>query len=154
MIPKVEIVEHVNDIVRLISILLAQFVENAHLYECLMMESLLIANDFDCHILIGFMIQCTNDLSETSFANHLQYLVAIANVIMNDLEIAKVSKINLTVGCVNLLYYNFHCHHHIHNLIAFQALHLFCTHPSPNTRSLDISRFLASHSHLIDCHTA
>lgn len=51
-----------------------------------MMESLLVANNFDCHILIGFVIQRTYDLSKATLANHLQDLVTVANVVVNDLR--------------------------------------------------------------------
>lgn len=91
VIPKVEIVEHVDYVVRLVGVLLAQLVEDSHLNECLMMEPLLVADDFDCHILIGFVIQRPDDLSEAPLANHLQYLVAIAYVVMNNLRESRVS---------------------------------------------------------------
>lgn len=86
VIPKVEIVEHVNNVVRLIRVLFAQLIENSNLDERLMMEALLVANNFDCHILIGFVIQCPDDLAEATLANHLEYLIAIAYVIVNDLK--------------------------------------------------------------------
>lgn len=85
MISEVEVVQHVNDVVRSIGILLAEFIENANLNERLMVEALLVPNDFDCDIVICFMVQCANNLAETAFANHFQNLVAIANVIMNHL---------------------------------------------------------------------
>lgn len=85
MIPKVEIVEHVNNVVRLIGVLFAQLIENSNLDEGLMMETLFVANNFDCHILIGFVIQCPDDLAKTTLANHFEYLIAIANVIVNNL---------------------------------------------------------------------
>lgn len=93
MIPKVEIVQHVNDVVRSIGIFFTKFIENANLDERLMMKTLFVANDFDCNILIDFMVQCANHLPETAFANHFQYFIAIANVVMNHLWI-KIIKIN------------------------------------------------------------
>jgi hypothetical protein len=86
VISKVEIVEHVNNVVRLIGVLFAQLIENANLNKSLMMETLLVTNNFDCHILIGFVIQCPDDLTKATLADHFEYLVAIADVIVNDLK--------------------------------------------------------------------
>lgn len=89
MIPKVEVVQHVNDVVRSIGVLLAEFVENAHLDERLMVEALFVSDDFDCDILICFVVQCANHLPKAALANHLQDLIAIANVIVNHLRMRK-----------------------------------------------------------------
>jgi hypothetical protein len=86
MIPEVEIVQHVDDVVRSIGILLAEFVEYANLHERLMVEALFVANDFDCDVLIGFVVQGTDDLSEAALANHLQDLVAVTDVVVNHLK--------------------------------------------------------------------
>lgn len=61
-----------------------------------MMEALLVANDFDCDILIGFVVEGPNDLSEAALANYLQDFVAIANVIMNNLT--KIRKVLINVS--------------------------------------------------------
>lgn len=42
MVAEVEVVEHVDDIVRTVSVLLAQMVQDANLYQCLVVEPLLI----------------------------------------------------------------------------------------------------------------
>jgi hypothetical protein len=92
MISKVEVVQHVNDVVRSVGVLFAEFVENANFDQCLMMEALFVANDFDCDVLIGLVVQSTNHLSKASLTNHLENLVAIANVIVNHLEKRKEEK--------------------------------------------------------------
>lgn len=86
MIPKVEVVQHVNDVVRSVGILFAEFIENSNLDEGLMVEALLVANDFDCDVMIRFVVQCANHLAEASLSNHFQDLVAVTNVIVNDLK--------------------------------------------------------------------
>lgn len=86
MIPKVEIVQHVNDVVRSVGVFLSQLVEDADLNECLVMEALFVANDFDCDILICFVVERTNHLAEASLSNHLQDLVTVTNVIVNHLK--------------------------------------------------------------------
>jgi hypothetical protein len=85
MISKVEVVQHVNDVVRSVGVLFAEFVENANLDERLMMEALFVANDFDCDILIGFVVERSNHLSKAALSNHLEDFVAITNVIVHHL---------------------------------------------------------------------
>ncbi|CRK93579.1 CLUMA_CG007112, isoform A [Clunio marinus] len=81
MIPKIEVIQHVNDVVRSISVFLAKLIKNANFNERLMMEALFVSNYFDCDILICFMVQCTNHLSETTFSDNFQDLISIADVI-------------------------------------------------------------------------
>jgi hypothetical protein len=85
MISKVEVVQHVNDVVRSVGVLFAEFIENANLDERLMMEALFVANDFDCDILIGFVVEGSNHLSKAALSNHLEDFVAITNVIVHHL---------------------------------------------------------------------
>ena len=86
MIPEVKVIEHVNNVVRSVAVLLAQLIQDSHLDQCLVVESFLVADDFDGHVQSSFVVQCTNHLAKTAFANHLQYLVAIADVVVNDLK--------------------------------------------------------------------
>lgn len=86
MISEVEVVQHVDNIVRSIGIFLSEFVEYANFDEGLVVEALFVSNDFDRDILISFVVQCANHLAETSLSNHLQNLIAIADVIMNHLK--------------------------------------------------------------------
>lgn len=86
MISEVEVVEHVDDVVRAIRIFLAQLIKNSNLDECLVVEALFVANDFDCDILISFVVERTNHLTEASLSNHFQYFIAVADVVMNHLR--------------------------------------------------------------------
>jgi hypothetical protein len=88
VVPEVEVIQHVDNVVRSVGVFLAQLVENAHLDQRLMMKSLLVADDFDCDILIGFVVHGSNDLPERALTDHLEYLVAIADVIMDDLRVS------------------------------------------------------------------
>lgn len=85
MISEVNIVEHVNNVVRSIGILLPQLVENTDFDKRLMMEALLVANYFDCHVLICFVIEGTYDLSEASLSDDFENFITIADVIVNHL---------------------------------------------------------------------
>jgi hypothetical protein len=64
VIPEVEVIQHVDNVVRSVGVFLAQLVEYANLDQRLVMKSLLVANDFDCDILIGFVVERPNDLTE------------------------------------------------------------------------------------------
>lgn len=86
MISEVDVVQHVNDVVRSISVLLSQLIENSDFDQGLMMEALLIADDFDCHILICFVIERTYDLTEASLADDFEYFITITDVIVNHLQ--------------------------------------------------------------------
>lgn len=85
MISEVNIVKHVNDVVRSIGVLLPQLIENSHFDQRLMMKSLLIANYLDRHKLICFVIERTYDLSEASLADDFENFITIADVIVNHL---------------------------------------------------------------------
>ena len=86
MIPEVKVIEHVYNVVRSVAVFLAQLIQDSHLDKCLMMEALLVADNFDGHVQSSFVVQRTNHLSKTAFANHLENFVAIADVVMNDLK--------------------------------------------------------------------
>lgn len=51
-----------------------------------MMEALLVADDFDRNILIGFVVECANHLAKASLSNHLENLVTVTNVIVDNLQ--------------------------------------------------------------------
>lgn len=85
MIAEVERVEHVDDIVCPVGVLLAQLVQQSHLDERLVMEAFLVPYDLDGDVLVRLVIESTHHLAEAALANHLEDFVAIANVIVHDL---------------------------------------------------------------------
>lgn len=78
-----------NDVVRSVGVLFAELVEDADFDECLMVEALFVANDFDCDVLIGLVVEGPNHLSKTALANHFENLVAITNMVVNHLRTMK-----------------------------------------------------------------
>lgn len=90
MIAEIEIVQHVDDIVGVIHILLAQLVQDPHLDQCLVMESLLIPDYLNGHVLIRLMVQSSNNLTKAAFANHLQDFVSVRNMVMDHFIVASV----------------------------------------------------------------
>lgn len=85
MIAEVEVVKHVYHIVCSIYILLAQFIQYPNLNQGLMMKAFLVANDFDCYMLVGFVVQSSDHLSEAALADYLQDFVPVAYVVVNHL---------------------------------------------------------------------
>lgn len=71
MVSKIEVFLHVYDIMHAFLVTFPQVVQYSNLYESLVMESLLIPNDFDCHMLLGHVIESSDHLSEATFTYHL-----------------------------------------------------------------------------------
>lgn len=86
MISEVEILEHVDDVVTAIFILLSDVIQNAHFNQRLMVESFLVSDQFDGYVFVGHVVQGAYHLSETALSNHLQDLVTISYVIVQDLD--------------------------------------------------------------------
>ena len=117
MISKVEVIEHPDDIVKSIPVLLPQVLQDPHFHQGLSMEPLLIPDQkmkpfhnsvlsritlphplskkksafpvpdyFDGDLLPRLVIVGSNHLPETPPSNHLQYLVAVRQVIVQDLR--------------------------------------------------------------------
>lgn len=87
MSAEIRIVKHVYYIMRSIGVLFTQLIEYVELNNRLVKETLLIPYDFDGHMCVGLVIQRSDHLSETSLANHLQYLVSKGYVIVFNLGI-------------------------------------------------------------------
>lgn len=56
MIPEVEVIQHVDNIMLSILVLGPEMVEDAHLYERLVVEPLLVADDLDGDMLVGAVV--------------------------------------------------------------------------------------------------
>lgn len=99
MVAEVEVIEHVYHVVRSVRVLLAQFVQYPNFDEGLMVEAFLIADDFDCHVLVGFVVQRPDDLTEAAFADDLKDFVSVADVVVDHLVITAVVIIVTRVEC-------------------------------------------------------
>lgn len=85
MISKIEILQHVDHIMCAVLVFLAQMVKDTHFHQCLMMETFLVSYYLDSDMLIGLVVQRAYNLSETTLTNYLQYLVSVADVIVQNL---------------------------------------------------------------------
>lgn len=90
MVPEVKVVEHVYHVVRPVGVLFPQLVQYPHLDEGLVVEALLVADDFDCHVLVGFVVQRPDDLAEAALADDLEDFVPVADVVVDHLVVAAV----------------------------------------------------------------
>lgn len=88
MISKIEVVQHVYDIVRLVFILQPEMVEDPDLHQRLVMEALLVADDLDGHLAPGAVVQGSDHLAEGSLANDLEDLVSVGYVVVDLLELS------------------------------------------------------------------
>lgn len=58
-----------------------------------MMEAFLVADDFDCNVGVRFVVECANHLAEASLSNHLENLVTVTNVIVDNLRKRREARI-------------------------------------------------------------
>lgn len=79
------VVQHVDDVVRSIRILVPQLVQNVELLNGLVEEALLVPDYLDGHVCVGLVVQGPDHLAEAAFANHLQNLIPKGYVIVLDL---------------------------------------------------------------------
>lgn len=87
VISKGERVEHVDDIHCIVFILLSKIAQYPNLLLRLSMKALLVANHFQRHVFVCFVVVGLYDLSERSLANNLEDFVPVAYVIMRYMDI-------------------------------------------------------------------
>lgn len=102
MVPKVEIVQHVYDIVVALFVPFTQMVQNPHLDQRLVVESLLVPDDLDGDVSVGHVIERLDHLAETALSDHLQNFVAITNVVVQYLEKKFAIEFPLNPAIINI----------------------------------------------------
>lgn len=65
-------------------------VQYLHFYQGLLVKPLLVAYDLECHVLVGLVIQRPDDLTEGTLADHLEDLVPVRDVVVEDLDVGAV----------------------------------------------------------------
>lgn len=86
MIPEVEVLQHVDDVVVAVLILFPQVVQDADLDQRLVVEPLLVPYYLYGDMFVGHVVQGSDDLPETALAYYFQDLVAIADMVVQNLE--------------------------------------------------------------------
>lgn len=85
MVAKVERVQHVDDIVGAVRVLLAQLVQQPNFDQRLVVEALLVADDLDGDMLADFVVEGAHHLAEAALADDLEDFVAVEDVVVHDL---------------------------------------------------------------------
>lgn len=103
MVPKVEVLEHVDHVVAAVFVLFPQVVEDSHLHQSLVMEPFLVPDYFYGHVFVGHVIQSPDDLAEAALPDHLQDFVSVADVVVENLQ-----QVGLMIVCVeeNVIWFN------------------------------------------------
>ena len=83
MLPKDHIVLHVNDVHRVIGIVLLQELQDLELHASLIVVLLLVLNDLKRDELLALVVKALDCYAEGAFAKELLDLVAVANVIFH-----------------------------------------------------------------------
>lgn len=86
MIPEIEILLHVDHVVAAVLILLPDVIQDPHFNQRLVMKAFFISDDLDGHMLVGHVIQGAYHLPKAAFSNHFKDFIAIAYVVVQDLE--------------------------------------------------------------------
>lgn len=76
-----------DDIGCLLDIFFFNMSKNLNLYKSLLVEFSFISDNFQSKILFFLMVKNFNNLSITSFAHFLQYLITIGNMVMRFINI-------------------------------------------------------------------
>lgn len=96
MLSKHAVIVNPNDIVLVILIVEIKVFENLKFHACLILELLLVSDDFDCDHFLSFMVHALDGLSETSLAQKFEYFVPISKMILkNNLIIALVIVVSM-----------------------------------------------------------
>lgn len=88
MISETEVVQHVDNVVGSVSILSSQMVQDSDLLLCLPMESFLVSDQLESHVLLVFVVIGLDHLAETAFPDDFQDLVTVGDVIVGDQHVA------------------------------------------------------------------
>lgn len=86
VVAEVEVVQHVDDVVTAVLVLLPQMVQYPDFHQGLVMEPLLVPDDLDRHVLVGHVVERLYHLAEAALSDHLEDLVSITDVIMQHLR--------------------------------------------------------------------
>ena len=87
-------VEHMDNVACVVLVLFPQMLQYPYLLLCLSVEPLLIPNHLEGNVLVGLVVVHLQDLSEATFAYHFKDLVAVGYVIMWDVCVGTLNKIN------------------------------------------------------------
>ena len=70
-----------NDVVGVVSVVVAQMQQDLQLHPCLMLELLFVPDDLDCDVFSCFMVECLQRLAERSFAKEVNHFKPVSYVV-------------------------------------------------------------------------
>lgn len=82
MIAECEMFVHMNNIGHVVAVGLAEMIENSDFFLRLSVKPLLVTDHLECDVRLTFVVENSDDLSETTLPDHLECLVPIGNVVM------------------------------------------------------------------------
>jgi len=83
VVPPEEVVLHFDDVLVVLWVVGLQVVEHSHLYDCLLMKSLLVPYYFKGHEVLRFMVESFQHLSKRPFPKLPYQLVPVENMIVH-----------------------------------------------------------------------
>ena len=87
MRPECEVVVEVNDVVRVLLVLLAQVLQDPDLLLGLAVEALLVPHHLERHVLVVLVVVHLDHLSERALPDDLEHLVAVLQVVVRDVRV-------------------------------------------------------------------
>ena len=107
MVPEEKVVRHVDHVVGVSRILLAEEVEDLHFALCLLVEAPLVADDLDREVGLGLVVKCLDDVAVGPFAKPFQDFISVGHVVVLDalvavLFVVEAKVVVLGLRCANL----------------------------------------------------
>ena len=94
---KDEMVEHVDDVVGVFLVLLAQVLQDADLLLGLSVEPFLVAHHLEGHVEMALVVVGLDHLAEAAFSNDFQHFVAVGEVVVRDVRVGALVVVVLAV---------------------------------------------------------
>ncbi len=88
MAPECKVVRHVDDVHPIVLVEVSEVLEDSNLFLSLPMKPFLIPDHLEGHMDVGLVVKGLYDLTKAPLPYHLENLVAVAHVVMLDVDIA------------------------------------------------------------------
>ena len=82
--PEGAVVKDLDDVVSVVRVLVLKVLQDFEFYPSLVLVSLFVFNDLDCHYLLSLVVQALESLSEAAFAEEVEDLESICDVVLQN----------------------------------------------------------------------
>lgn len=96
--PEAEVVIHVDDVERVVLVLLGEMLQDANLLLSLAVKPLFVSDHLEGDVLVRLVVVDFQDLTEGAFANYFEDFVAIGDVVVGDVGVGALFIIISTVA--------------------------------------------------------